>query len=246
MSTFTFTLNIFSMRESIFSIATFTLVKNLITSSTTATEARQHFRWLAPKPLCSSLSPHVNYLSILFLPFVVSECSPTMQCKLYWLALWMTCQETQWPNILLNLSQVWTVTREVKFMHPYLRLIAFFLFLVLLSGSPLELHQSRKMAYGPSLTVAVSEEKQAVATLHFDPKLSVQWCWWLRQPHARHFCEYTQKGMENDVFPHFFSQSRFYELVAVCMALITSYYPSQSWEPFIICGTSYLKPFRAL
>lgn len=32
----------------------------------------------------------------------------------------MTCQKLQWPCILLNLSQVWTMTREVKFIHPHL------------------------------------------------------------------------------------------------------------------------------
>ncbi len=46
-------------------------------------------------------------------------CSPVLQCIMFFAGLpfgWLT-RNPQWPNILLNLSQVWTVTRAVKFMH---------------------------------------------------------------------------------------------------------------------------------
>lgn len=82
-------------------------------------EPRQHLRWLFLRSLCSASSPHLSYLPVFFLPFVIYQCSSTLRCDIHFTGLpfeWLV-KNPQRSNILVNLSQVWTVTRKMKFMR---------------------------------------------------------------------------------------------------------------------------------
>lgn len=76
------------------------------------------------------------------------------------LSLGWLARNPQWSNILLNLSQVWTLTREVKFMHHHSDWLP-----PSCSGASLKLPagvapERNGGIYRPSLSVEMSEEKQ--------------------------------------------------------------------------------------
>lgn len=46
-------------------------------------EPRQHLRRLFFRSLCSASRPHLSYLPVFFLPFVIYQCSSTLRCDIY-------------------------------------------------------------------------------------------------------------------------------------------------------------------
>lgn len=107
----------------------------------------------------------------------------------------MTCQE---PSVAEHPSEFVPGVdgdKRGEIHAPSLRLIASFLFLVLLSSRRQGLHQRRMAAYKLFLTVALSEEEQTTATPLFSPTLFVvlKVAVLVRQPCARRFCEYLYR-----------------------------------------------------
>lgn len=154
----------------------------------------------------------------LFLPNVI-QWSPNFRCAIHFTCLpfgWLA-RSPQWLNIPLNLSQVWTVTTEVKFTQHHSDWLS-----PSCSGASLVLSAGAapERNCGVSQTIPHSSAEWGKADPTASPLQPQTYLWhdvvedcWQPIMHTTYFCEYSQKSMENDVFLPSFSLSRFSVLV---------------------------------
>lgn len=203
-------------------------------------EPRQHFMWPVHGPLCSATlelsscpCPPVCHLRALS---NLQMCSYFTGLPFGWLA-----RNPQWPNIPLNSSQVWALTREVKSMHrhsDWLPPSCFWCF----SGAVGWSCTGVEVAPRPSLIKKLSEGKQASISSLLQPRAfsqHYQWlCWAGNVLHAISVNTYT----ESDVFPPFsflLSRSRLSAFVLwLWLQVITLHYLGSH--------SSFVGPVRSL